>query len=464
MPLMSLSLLQVPAAGRQSADGSGRGSVWVATVDFGGTVTVLCDKPEPSPSPEAAHAGAGVGGDSSGGGSSSSRTVGPASCCSWQPYGPIRPGNVGIWWGSPRCDGGSSSSSGGLGSRCCFTARGGLLTLWLLPLHTLEDSQEEQQQRQQPQRLAEVRLPFAAQVTVLAAALLPPRYHQRQRQAALVAVGDTDGGIAVLLLLAPPGLDLGHPPAAAALAAQGPAAAAGAAAGKAAEEAAGEGRGAQLLVLAAARQVCDLTPVRMIRLHLPPPACGASFGTAGGTAAAAAAAAAAVGRDVAEQLAAAEVVVAGGSSTIQALRLPATAVATACQAAAGVAAPAAADAGGEPAGPPRLLCTRCRRYEAVTHIDGATAAAAGDTCGGGGSNGIAFGFHSSHFAVWDEGAEAEVARVGGAAASSCLAAMVIACHTWRPAGSLVAAPAHPGSLLPRCDAGGLRRREAGGGR
>jgi hypothetical protein len=203
---------------------------------------------------------------------------------------------------------------------------------------------------------------------------------------------------------------------------------------------------------------------------------------------------------MAEQLAAAEVVMAGGNSSIQTLRLPPAAVASACRfALAGVVAQQEqvgsngaseqqqGDSDGalkqqqgvlsgplkqhegalqrvdalrqqqsEPAAdPPRLLGIRCRRYEAVTHIDGMAPAAAvfaGEThahsersvrsssmighstgnrvgsndSGGNSTSTLVYGFRASHFSVWDEAAEAEVARVACGGARRAAAADVAA--------------------------------------
>jgi hypothetical protein len=307
------------------------------------------------------------------------------------------------------------------------------LTLWLLPACVeaadCGSGEQQAQQEQQPKRLAEVQLPLSSQVSVLAAALLP---HQpvcsdagRQQQAALVAVGNTNGGVTLLLLLVSGATLSGRQPHT-----QRPAAAAkvelAALAGLAAPAAeAGAGATAQLLVLAAAPRLFERNPVRTLQVRLPP--CTLQGCAAAEPAVDSAAAAAALAR----QLQAAEMLAAGGDGTLRSLRLP-TAALTAAVAAAAAAAgaacsPAAESDGAEAAGPtarqcgvgersqpdvpslPRLRCVGCRRYEAVTHIDGL---AEPNACEAGTRGGIVFGFHSSHFCAWDEGAEARVVQVG----------------------------------------------------
>lgn len=392
------------------------GGIWVATTDLAGTATVLLDQPAAAVAAGAA-AAAGAPHESVADGAGSS-APGPACCWRWQPYGSRQgPMNVGIWWGI-----GSSHSSGSAGDGAasalacgvCFTASSeGHITAWQMPpapsssrgtaqQQSIQQQQGQQQPQahaegrqgaaeQQPARLAEALLPFGSPATCLAARLLPLQL-PAGRRAALVAAGDAQGGVAVLLLLLPAAL----------LEGQGPA-----------PPAAG-----RLLVLAAARRVHALTPVRTIQVA--PLHAGADARSDGGAAA---------GAQLVHLLADAEVLTAGGDSIVRTLRLPAAAIQAAAAAALAPAAagPAAGDiaagssstalASAEPheQPPPRLLGTRQRHCEAVTHIDGLArrpGSRAGSAAGSGGDVGpLVFGHFSTHFSVWDDGAEAEVARV-----------------------------------------------------
>lgn len=435
-PILALQLLQQPptpgpppcgGASSASADGSNCCDVsvsaasaspvstgdglWVATADLAGTATVLLDQPTVATAAEGPPGAS----DAVGMGSS---PPGPACCWRWQPYGSGQgPMHVGIWWAT-----GSSHASGArghgedLGCRVCFTASGeGHVTAWQLPpapfgsdpsaahqqcLAHREDQQQQQHQQpradellgagQQPFRLAETLLPFGSPATCLAAALLPLQLADGWR-AALVAAGDAQGGVAALLLLLPPAV----------LADPGPAAAA-----------AGKRPAGRLLVLAAARRVHELTPVRTIQVAVPTGA--AAERTKGGANA---------GAQLARQLAEAEVLTAGGDNIVRTLRLPAAGILAAVSAALAPAPaepPVAAAANGPAPGiddapgacvapPPRLLATRQRHCEAVTHIDGLVRSPGGG--GGQGGGLLVFGHFSTHFSVWDDAAEAEVARV-----------------------------------------------------
>lgn len=393
--------------------------IWVAATDLAGTATVLLDRPAASGAPNQGCATAGQAGGSA---------PGPACCWQWQPYGGgPGPVHVGIWWGTHSSDSsgcGGDGEAGSLGCRVCFTCSGeGHLTAWQLPpgpgsggsvtqcpeqqhdrqQHCQPPAGREQDAEQQPVRLAEALLPFGSPATCLAAAALPRRLLDG-RPAAVVAAGDSHGGVTVLLLLLPPAAPAGEEPS---------------------EPGAGLatcGRPAgRLLVLAAARRVHELTPVRLVQVA---PLRGA---------AARAGAADDAGAELARSLAEAEVLTAGGDNIVRAMRLPWEAIQAAV--AAGLA-PAAASSeaatvvdGVLPSGggsacasggaaqrpPPRLLGVRQRHFEAVTHIDGVVR---GHGPGGEpgsrsavGSGPLVFGHFSTHFSVWDAAAEAEVARV-----------------------------------------------------
>ncbi|KAL4446854.1 hypothetical protein ABPG77_008098 [Micractinium sp. CCAP 211/92] len=403
----------VSASAASASPFSAGGGLWVATADLAGTATVLLDQPTMATAAEAE--GAPGASDAAGMGSGA---PGPACCWRWQPYGSGQgPMHVGIWWatGSSHSSG-ARGDAGGLGCRVVFTTSGeGHVTAWQLPpaplgsdsnaaqqqcLAEQDVQQQQQQQQQQPQageqlgagqqpfRLAEALLPFASPATCLAAALLPLQVADGWR-AALLAAGDTQGGVAALLLLLPPAV----------LADLGPAAAA-----------AGKRPAGRLLVLAAARRVHELTPVRTIQVAVPTAAERAEGGTDAGA-------------QLARQLAEAEVLTAGGDNIVRTLRLPAAGIRAAVSAALAPAPtepPAAAAADGPAPGtgdtpgacvapPPRLLGTGQRHCEAVTHIDGLVRSPGGG--GGQGSGLLVFGHFSTHFSVWDDAAEAEVARV-----------------------------------------------------
>ena len=320
-PFLSLRLLLEPATLGGCA---GEPAVWAALCDLEGTATISRDWP--------------------GGG--------PAWCCTWRPYGGT-PGLASVWWGCP-----GGGSGGGLGSRYCFTTGGDrLLTAWLLPA---AHGTQQQQQQQQPRQLAEVRLPFPGHTLSLAAALLPTQPHV-PHLVALVAVGNTDGSVTVLLLTLP-------------------------AAGT--EEQGAGSSTAQLAVLAAARRVHATTPVRAVSLQMP----AAPLEPAG---------------DQAQHLSAVLVVSAGGDSTVSTLRLPPAAVAAAAAElqAGGGQASARQGAELEPPPPPHcLMCTRRRQYDQVTHMDGVLP-------GGPPGGQLVFGFRASQLVVWDDGSEAAVAEV-----------------------------------------------------
>ena len=388
-PILSLALLPDPEATKcrggssccgagGGGAGSGCGGVWAAWMDISGTATVLFDQPG-----AAAHEAGGSRSSSSGGGSSPSCSSGaaPVFACSWQAYGDRPPpGPLSIWWGASSCSAaGGGASGGGLSSSLCFTAARGELAAWLLP----------QQAAGQPAQLARTQLPFPTCITVLAAAPLVLREEQRRRQqphAALVAAGDTQGGVAVLLLLTSPS-----------------AAAAG-------SPAASPGR-SRLVLLAAARRVHELTPVRFMRVALPDPGPGGSAGGGG----------AAV---LARQLEGTELVTAGGDGCVHTLRLPEAAVAAALHAALAPVEGGGAEGNASCAAPPRLVSVRQRRYDAVTHIDGLidSAACAGPVGGSssrtssgdggdGGAGSLVYGSFGNHYTLWDDMAEAEAARV-----------------------------------------------------
>lgn len=410
-PYMSLRLLcQTAGTGRQLGGRSSSGTTWLALSDLAGTVTILADQP------------GGNGSISSAGGESC--RAGAVCVAQWRPYSSCS-GPAGVWWGSSG-SGTSSSSDGngaaGLRSCFCFTTGGKqLLTAWLLPpLSSAGDAE--------PVRLAEVQLPFAGYTNAVAAVLLPPLQPGHPAGAAVVAVGDSSGSVTVLLLVLPSGLQ--QQPVQASSSTASPNGTAAAPARQAALPGSCSS-GARLVQLAAARRVHAGTPVRALQLRLP------VLGMQAG---------------LQQQLAAAEVVTAGGDGAVHTLRLPAAAVGAALaalaahtsaaeqalsaldlnengrQAAAPAAPPPAAEAeraAAEQCALPRLLAAASRRYEAVTHIEGilpaCAGAAANKSSSSGGSGGssagsssagsVVYGFHASQFAVWDEAADAEVAQV-----------------------------------------------------
>ncbi len=385
--------------------------MWLALSDLAGTATILLDHRCGSIS-------------SSGGGISSSGSSAGARCVAhWRPYSSCA-GPAGVWWGSSSSGGGGGTlgNAAGLGSRYCFTTGGKqLVTAWLLPPLSAAATAEQT-------RLAEAQLPFAGYANAVAAAALPWLQPGKAAAAAaaLVAVGDSSGSVTVLLLVLPGGLQQQEP---CAPEADRTAAPNGTATAPAQQPAslAGGGGSSRLVPLAAARRVHAGTPVRAVQLRLPALARGASLE---------------------QQLAAVEVVTAGGDGAVHTLRLPAAAVAAA-QRTLGTADTLAADAesGAEPAAEaalaalqlgngsqetaashgsaseaaqaarpaaeqcvlPRLLAAASRRYEAVTHIEGILPAALDSSSNTAGI--VVYGFHASHFAVWDEGADAEVVQV-----------------------------------------------------